>query len=67
MRIQYVPSTGPWFMGYRVLPGTCGAMLSSSDRDIAVSGGAFGFALVIGWRTRTRTFRERKVLLGRER
>lgn len=65
--MRLVPATGPWFMTYRVLPGTCGIMLSTNEHDVALSGGALGCAVIVGWRFRRRRFSDRKrLLLGHE-
>ena len=66
--MKFIPATGPWFKTYRVFgPETFGVMLSTGARDIALSGAALGHGLVVGWRCRTRTFRDRRVALGSER
>lgn len=65
--MQFIRPTGPWFLTYPVTPGCLGIKLHTSDRDAALSGGALGRAVVVGWRCRKRTFRHRDLVLGRER
>lgn len=66
MKELYVPATGPFLMLYR--PHGCwGAMLSISGRDITLSAAVAGRGVIFGWRARSRTFRERRWVLGRER
>lgn len=67
MSIEWMPTTGPWFMTYSPGSGTLGVMLSAGGSDITLSGGVGRFGLVVGWRARRHTFRNRRYVLGRER
>lgn len=66
--MQLVPAYGPWFMTYSPGRRTFGVMLALDGQDIALSGGVFGWGLILGWRTRRPLFgRRRRFVLGRER